>query len=243
MNLYFNGCSHTHGDELPDPSTQAWPAIVAQELGCTFLNDSCSGGTNDRIMYRTIKNIDQFDKFYIAWTYISRFTRYRADNNHEVNFNSHLTHNLYSNTEEFQLYGLLHYKNWYNELYAFKLWLQNIILLQNLFRAKNKPYVMINTDNNMISQWTSDWPNFNNSVESLLCFKSMNDEQLFAEHQEIQQLVNQIDFLHYVGWNNWWLTQLVETHIVSPTGHLLQDGHLATAHYILEKDKLIRNHN
>ena len=58
MTLYFNGCSHTWGDDLADPATQSWPAVLSQQLGCNFVNDSQSGGTNDRIKYRTVKNIE-----------------------------------------------------------------------------------------------------------------------------------------------------------------------------------------
>lgn len=236
MKLYFNGCSHTYGDDLSNPSTDAWPAIISARLGHEFLNDSTSGGTNDRIMYHTIKNIDHFDKFYIAWTYTTRFTRYRNDNNYEVNFNPQLKHSMYDGSLEFQQYGKLHYSVWHNELYSFKLWLQNIILLQNLFKSKNKLYVMVNADNNLIDRWTTDWPLFNNSVQSLLCFDRMNDNQLHNEHLEIQNLLKQIDFSNYIGWNNWWLTQMSETYPVGSTGHLLEDGHLATAQYILEHD-------
>ena len=235
MRLYFNGCSHTFGDDLLDKNL-AWPALVADHSKLNFLNDSVSGGTNDRIMYRTIKHADQFDKFYIAWTYTSRFTRYRADNNHDVNFNSQLKNSLYDTSIEFKDYGKLHYSHWHNELYAFKLWLQNIILLQRFFESIKKPYVMINADNNLIDRWTVGWPLFNNSVKSLLCFDLMNDDQLYAEHIEIQSLIKQINFDRYIGWNTWWLTKMSEQYPVSSSGHLLEEGHKATAQYILKYD-------
>jgi hypothetical protein len=236
MKLYFNGCSHTWGDNLSDPGTQAWPSLIAKNLNCEFTNDSVSGGTNDRIMYRTIKNTHNFDKFYIAWTYTSRFTRYRADNNHDVNFNPHLNYSMYGNSSEFKDYGKLHYAVWHNELYAFKLWLQNIILLQRYFEGANKPYVMINADNNYINRWSVSWPNFNARVQSLLCFDSMNDDQLFAEHNEIQLLVKQIDLEHFLGWNTWWISDLINQYPVGETGHLLDQGHQAIANYILTND-------
>jgi len=235
MRLYFNGCSHTYGDDLIDRNL-AWPALIANHYKCDFLNDSTSGGTNDRIMYRTLKHADQFDKFYIAWTYTSRFTRYRHDNNHDVNFNPQLTHSLYKNSVEFTEYGKLHYSYWHNELYTFKLWLQNIILLQRFFESIKKPYVMINSDNNLIDRWTVGWPLFNNSVKSLVCFDIMDDQQLHNEHVEIQNLLNQINFTSYLGWNTWWLTKLTELYPVGPTKHLLEQGHQASAEYIIKHD-------
>lgn len=236
MKLYFNGCSHTYGDDLVYPATQSWPAVLAQKLNCQFLNDSMSGGTNDRTMYRTIKNINDFDKFYIAWTYTHRFTKYRSDNNHEVNFNQELTHHLYGSDKSFLTYGKIHYATWHNELYVFKQWLQNIILLQSLFEKKRKKYVMLNANNNLIDRWTVPWKDFNNNVKSLLCFEKMNDDQLENEHNEIQMLVSQIDRDRFIGWNSWWLTKVSDQYPCGPTGHLLADGHQAIAEYVLKYD-------
>ena len=237
MKLYFNGCSHTFGDDLINPKTQAWPTLISNNLNCKFLNDSVSGGTNDRIMYQTIKNINNFDKFYIAWTYTSRFTRYKTDNNHEVNFNVHLTHAMYGNNKEFTDYGKLHYRSWHNELFVFKIWLQNIILLQSLFKQKNKSYAMLNADHNNIDRWTTDIHNFNNSVKSLVCFDNMNDNQLLNEHKEIQQLLTQIDFEKFIGWNTWWISKFSQEYATGSTGHLLEEGHNAVANQILKYDR------
>lgn len=236
MKLYFNGCSHTWGDDLDDPKSQAWPALISDRLGCDFLNNSVSGGTNDRIIYQTIKHADQFDKFYIAWANTSRFTRYRADNNFEINFNPHVRNTLYEKNYEFIEYATLHYKYWHNELYSFKLWLQNIILLQRYFDSINKPYVMITASNNQIGQWTSGWPNFKDNVKSMLCFEQIDDNQLFQEHQEIQNLVAQIDLKKYAGWGNWCITDLHSVYATGATNHLLRDGHSAVADYILKHD-------
>jgi hypothetical protein len=235
MKLYFNGCSHTYGDDLTD-FNKAWPGLIAKQIGCNFVNDAVSGGTNDRIVYRTIKNAQNFDKVYIAWTYTSRFTRYRSDNNHEVNFNPQLKNTMYGADPEFSEYGLWHYRVWHNELYSFKLWLQNIILLQRYLESINKPYVMVNSTDNYLNRWNVGWPVFNSSVKSLLCFDLMNDSQLEQEHAEIQTLLSQININHYIGWNDWWLTQACTTYPVGPTGHLLEDGHQYIADYILTND-------
>jgi hypothetical protein len=236
MRLYFNGCSHTWGDDLEDPARQSWPSVLSNWLDCDFVNDGASGGTNDRIMYRTMKHVDHFDKFYIAWTYTSRFTRYRSDNNHDINFNPQLVHELYSTSTEFKDYAHLHYKFWHNELYTFKLWLQNIVLLQRFFESSNKPYVMINSTNNLIDRWTVPWQNFNNSVQSLLCIDLMSDDQLSDEHEEIQKLIEKIDFSKFIGWNTWHITKLCDQYPVGVTGHLLDQGHEQVAEYILKND-------
>ena len=234
MRLYFNGCSHTYGDDLDLPATQAWPAILANKLGYKFLNDAVSGNANDHIIYRTIKNAGQFDKIYIAWTYVERFTRYCAYNNSVVNFNPNLINGLYGNDSDFVNYGKIHYAVWYNNLYSFKLWLQNIIMVQRYLESVKKSYVMVNTSNNLIDRWTGTWTDFNSSVQSLLCFDLMNDDQLYQEHEEIQQLLSQINFDHYIGWNTWWITK--DSFPTGPTRHYLSQGHEHIANYILEYD-------
>ena len=234
MRLYFNGCSHTYGQDLDQPASQSWPAVLAKHIDCDFLNDAVNGNANDHIIYRTLKNADQFDKIYIAWTYIERFTRYRSDNNYTVNFNSNLINRLYGNDANFVNYGKLHYAIWYNDLYSFKLWLQNIIMMQRYLESLKKPYVMVNSSNNNIDRWTTTWENFNSSVQSLLCFDNMNDDQLYQEHEEIQQLLKKINFEHYIGWNNWWITK--DSFPTGPTGHYLSQGHEHIAKYILKHD-------
>jgi hypothetical protein len=95
---------------------------------------------------------------------------------------------------------------------------------------------MINATHNNIDKWTAAWQDFNSSVQSLLCFDLMDDDQLYAEHCEIQQLVEQIDLEHFLGWNTWWITDLNKTYSVGSTGHLLDQGHQAVADYILKYD-------
>jgi hypothetical protein len=236
MKLYFNGCSHASGEELKNPKTTSWPALIANAQGADFENFAMSGGSNDRIKYLTLKHHADFDKFYIAWTYTGRFTRYRNNNHHHVNFNPMMINMHYGNMSEFQLYGKLHYAHWHSELYAFKLWLQDIIFLQRFFESIKKPYVMINATNNLIDRWTTDWKNFPDSVKSLMCCDHMDDHQLFLEHNEIQSLVAQIDFSHYIGWNTWWITKLTTDYAVGPNNHLLEKGNQAVALHLLKYD-------
>lgn len=51
--LVTNGCSFTFGDELEDPKTQAWPALLAKRLGLPIVNLALPGTGNDCILRRT----------------------------------------------------------------------------------------------------------------------------------------------------------------------------------------------
>ena len=161
MKLYFNGCSFTYGDELKNPQQGAWPTLVSSQLKCNFLNDAVPGGTNDRTVYKTILNIDYYDYFFIAWTFYTRFTEYNPIDNFEINFSpqlnldpsSHSSDDLKKNYSKYKDYGQMYYKHWYNNLFEFKKWLQQIILLQSFFRQHNKPFLMLNTCDNNLSSW------------------------------------------------------------------------------------------
>lgn len=234
MTLFFIGCSFTYGDDLKNPANDAWPVLVAGPRN--FTNAAVSGGTNERTVYQVIKNIDQYDKFYIAWTYIERFTRYRNENNFEVNFNPSLTHHLYGKHTDFIDYARLHYTVWHNHLYAFKLWLQQIILLQSFLEKKHKKYLMLNTTHNHIHSWLQPWHLFNDHVKSLLCFDQMDDAQLKTEHLEIQNLVSSINMSRFLEWGTWAITDLCDRYPVGPSRHLLENGHRAIADHIIQHD-------
>lgn len=229
MNLFFTGCSFTYGEDLKNPERDAWPALVARDQ--PFTNTAVRGGANDRMVYQVIKNIDQFDKFYIAWTEINRFTRYNTDNHKEVKF----TTNSRIVTHEYVNYAKLHYTFFSSNLYNFKLWLQQIILLQSYLEKKNKKYVMINMCHNKISDcvFVKSWQP---AAKSFLEIDHLDDHHLAAEYQEIQALAKDINLDKFLGWGTWAMTDLLKEYPVGATQHLLEDGHRAIAQYILQND-------
>lgn len=242
MKLYFNGCSFTHGDELNNPSKDSWPSLVASNLNCNFLNDAVSGGTNDRIVYKTLLAPTDFDCFFIAWTDYSRFTEYNPVDNFEINFNSqfrldtslHHSDDLKKNYSKYKLYGEMYYKHWYNELYEFKKWLQQIILLQCFFKTHDKKYLMLNTMRNKLSKWLAPPDQFISSIKDLLdFFDQIDDQLLMAEYQQIQNLNSLIDKSNFIEWNEWCILDLTSTHPCGPNGHILDSGHLAVAQKVL----------
>jgi hypothetical protein len=224
MRIYACGCSFTYGDELTSPNTHAWPVVLANKLNAKVTNDAVQGGSNARTVYRTIKHSqNNYDLYLIAWTTYGRFTFYKSDNNFETNFNPQLVHNLYGKESFFKDWGSTLYKHWYNELYAFKLWLQQIIQLQNVLLHKN--YLMINTMDNNLSNWLVTKDEFTNSIKHLINFDSMNDEQIFDEYKEIQYYISLIDFSKFYMWNEFYITQLSSIFPVGPRGHMLEQGH------------------
>lgn len=238
MKFYFDGCSHTFGDDLKDKS-QAWPYLLSNFYDAECFNNSMPGGTNDRILYNTLNYINDYDKFYIAWTYITRFTRYRFDNNHDVNFNINFEHKLYSKHPEFRYYAKLHYGYWFNELYELKLWLQKIILLQNTFKQLNKPYKMIFLVDNLEHKYILNKQTFQEQVKLLESFDVTSDD-IFDQHfSDLQNYVNLLDQENLINWTTDYIkiNELKKFYPLGKTNHLLNEGHQAIAEYIITHDK------
>jgi len=233
MRIYANGCSFTYGDELTDPKNDAWPAVLAKKSSSSLVNDSERGGSNQRTLYRTIKNLaNDFDFYIIAWTADTRFTQYKSDNNFETNFNPSLEHSLYGDQWFYKKWGETYYKFWHNKLFAFKLWLQQIIQLQSLL--KHKRYLMINTFSNNLAAWTSEGSAFVENTKSLINFDIMNDVQIIQEYKEIQFYIDTIDKSKFYKWNEFAITDLRRDHKCGPRGHFLESGHLHLSNLIFD---------
>lgn len=244
MNLYFNGCSFTFGDELQDPKNSAWPALVGDSLKCRFFNDAVSGGSNDRIVYKTLLTANDYDYFFIAWTSYSRFTEYNPVDNFEINFTPvlnldaslHYSNDLKESYSKYKNYGEMYYKHWYNELFEFKKWLQQIILLQSFFDQHKKQYLMLNTMDNNLSAWLSPENRFIDSCRHLIdFFDYANDEQLLHEQKQIQELISLVDKSKFIDWNEWCITSLKSNYPCGPGGHILEAGHRAVAEKVLNR--------
>lgn len=223
--IYVNGCSFTYGDELSD-RYMAWPYLLAEKLQTKVFNDATSGGTNYRNVYSTLKNLRyNYDLYIIAWTSTTRYTFYKSDNNYEINFNPQLDNGIYSNELFFNQWGKTLYKHWHNELFALKLWLQQIMQLQAILEKNKKKYFMINTFPNNLFQWLSPKDKFIESVKSLINLHIMHDEQIFAEYQEIQYYVECINKETFYKWNQFTISDLATDFPKGPGGHMLEDGH------------------
>ena len=208
IKLYFNGCSFTYGDGLADPANDSWPSLIAKHYNAKYLNHAVNGGSNDRIVKGVVTNIKNYDKFYIGWSSYSRFVKYNPVDNFEIcftpilnlNVSLHYSDDLKTNYKKYKDFGKMYYKHWYNELYEFKGFLHQVILLQCLFEVNNKDYTMINMLSD-IQPWVSPSDIFIENVKDLICFDDMSDDQIHNERKEINTLIDQIDLSKFVFWD------------------------------------------
>jgi hypothetical protein len=233
MKIFSCGCSFTYGDELANPSDSAWPVLIARQLNATLDNVSMSGNSNSRIHYQTIKNMkNEYDLYLIASSEYSRFTFYKSENNHNVGFNIQLTHDLYGNKSFYRDWGKILYKEWYNDLFAFKLWLQQILQLQQILGNRN--YVMINTFPNNLDRWLTTKDHFIEKVKPLINFNLMPDNAIFDEYNEIQYYMSLIDTSKFYKWNEFSITELRDHFPCGTGGHILEEGHAHLANLIYQ---------
>jgi lysophospholipase L1-like esterase len=241
MKIYVAGDSWVYGDGLKSPNTQAWPAVLGNKLGAEVYNDSCLSGSNEHFVYRAIKHLEKdIDLYIIVWTSVAKFTFYKSDNNFEAHFNPLLVHKFFGEEDYYKIWGRTLFQVWYNRLYAFKLWLQQIIQLQTMFIRYNKNYLMLNTHYNDLDRWLNPWPEFIDSVKKLINFDLMTDEQIRAEYDEIQFYLRQIDTNRFYGWNSFYLHQLKSILIANNHwlgNHPTADGHMYIADMLYDSAK------
>ena len=209
MKIYVTGDSWVYGDELTNPAEDSWPAVLGRQLNAEVYNDSYRTGSNSHFVYRTIKHLqDDFDLYIIVWTNTAKFTFFKSDNNFDVHFNPQLIHELFGREDYYKIWGRTLYQQWHNRLYAFKLWLQQIIQLQTVLKANNKKYLMINGHENNLKKWLTPWPDFIDATKNLLNFDIMDDDQILLEYNEIQFYIKQINTDCFYKWNEFYLRQL-----------------------------------
>ena len=79
--IYFDGDSHTYGEELERPQDQSFATVLSKKLGHDFINLAVSGCSNDEIMRRVYRQLDHYratgtrpDLIVIGWTEVDRET-------------------------------------------------------------------------------------------------------------------------------------------------------------------------
>lgn len=88
--LVVVGCSFAYGDELEDPKTQSWSALLGKKLGVPVVNISSKGAGNDRIQRRLFEYhyLDFENKNYplyiIAYSHATRREEYLVEANDYV---------------------------------------------------------------------------------------------------------------------------------------------------------------
>ena len=210
MKLYTFGDSFTYGEELNDPHTQSWPALVANRLNSQLTNCSLPGCGNQYIVKKVINavaNLDHTNKnlFLITWTSCGRMEfadndgifdiwpgtqrRWRIPVPYRETLMKYIT--AYNNTEH-------QYRNW----------LRQCILLQDFLVNRNIEYrFIIAFDNHVLNQQYWD----NASAYNKL-----------------------LDTKKFIGWPDTSLMEMMGDCSKGARGHPLEEGHVRIANTIFD---------
>ena len=205
--VYTLGCSFTYGEELPDPSIQAWPVLLANALGQSIINRGKPGIGNNYIIKTAIKEIPQLkpDLVIVAWTSCGRMEfsdeystydiwpggnrRFKKPYPHRDTLTKYIT-------------------SYSNELYQYRSWLRSVILLQDFFKLRNINYRFVNTfDNHNLNR------------------KYLDRSSVYAD---------QIDIDKFIGWPDTSLMEMMGDCAKGTRGHPLEEGHRRIANTIFD---------
>lgn len=241
MSIYFNGCSATFGHGLEDPAAEAWPVLVASALEQDFLNDAVQGGTNTRTVSRTVHHLNNFDYFCIQWTYTTRFTLYDPTNQWEVNFHQglSLSNDHYKNQDKFKTFGKYYFTYWNNFYVNYINWLNQIILLQSLFKANNKKYLMLIGPSDVSAPFPYNLTSiprdqFTNVIQEKIDITHLSDEHLSKMQDTIDNLLSMIDKSVFLDRGEYSIRTETATKNFFWDLHCDKESHQGTAQRVLE---------
>jgi len=175
MTLFTTGCSFTYGEELPDPATQCWPALLAKRLDMPLANWSRPGAGNDYLIKKTMQYVPRLKPslVIVSWTGAGRVEF--SDDNGIFNIWPGLAPTYVAYPPHEHRGEVLEYITRHNnDLHEHRRWLRNVVLLQDYLKLRNVNYFFLNNFDNQAR----------NRQFNLRC----------------RDYVNQIDTSRFIGW-------------------------------------------
>jgi hypothetical protein len=140
MQIFFNGCSYTWGDELDNRLKERYSRIVSTHFNAREINIARNGVSNDRISRTTMEWFargNTCDLAVIQWTVISRFESYNG---------SYIPVVVQDNT--FKSF----YADYYDDQIGVNSTFKNAYLLEQFFISKKIKYIFLWHD--CYNRWT-----------------------------------------------------------------------------------------
>lgn len=207
MLLYTLGDSFTYGEELPDPATQSWPALLAKKLGYDLHNRGKPGCGNNYIIKTAIKEVPVLkpDLVIVAWTSCGRMEFADKYDVYDIWPGSDRKHERsLPHRKELEKYITLYN----NESYQYRNWLRSVILLQDFFKLRNINYRFVNTfDNQRLAHW------------------QLKKSKVYADL---------IDTERFLGWPYTGIVEWQGNCPLGPKGHPMELGHCRIADSIYD---------
>jgi hypothetical protein len=135
MRLVVSGDSFTYGQGLSDPKIECYPAFLSKLMDAELINFAQPGAGNAWIANSIVDHVHrEGDIYLIAWSHWSRLDLMTSE--------GVLEHICYGSRVRRELHDLF-FKDFYNESYLYKKYLNTVLLLQAYLRDRD--YLMIDT--------------------------------------------------------------------------------------------------
>lgn len=148
MLLQTFGCSFTYGEELPDPSTQSWPVLLANKLNYNLDNCGSPGVGNDYIIKTAIKRTPKLNPnlVIVSWTSCGRMEFADENDVYDIWPGCNRRFKVFRPHRNTLIKYITSYNN---QLHQYRCWLRNVILLQDFFKLRNIDYRFVSTFDNL----------------------------------------------------------------------------------------------
>jgi UDP-glucose 6-dehydrogenase len=230
--MYVDGASHTYGDELLFPETQAWPILLGNKLNMQTVNNAKKGKSNQHIIFDTINYCtrESPDLVIVAFAPISRKFFVRRENNYPVDISITNSNSIFNDKHEFKEFHNLLFKYWSNHLYDAWMFLQQIVMLQSFLKSQSIPYLLINSDDQKDIKNLLSISKQNTVIKNKLldAFDQMNDTQVLAVEHQLNKLYQLIDHNNFYDFD-WHFKKLIAFDY-----HPTAEQHVELANFILD---------
>ncbi len=209
MKLLTVGDSFTYGLELPDPRTQAWPILLANDIGYELTNISYGGASNDMMYRECMSRIisDDYDIIIVGWTDPGRLEVTLDGRPCSINYSPRMKQ-MFPWIKEY-------YKKNHSDELAYQRTMCMILGLQSLLKQKNKKYVFCSAfgmqelnrrfsvqskhlQHEVDACYYIDWP-LNGIIEWMGdCEKGPNGHPLELGHRRIKEKIH--EHIRHLGW-------------------------------------------
>jgi len=142
--IYCIGDSFTYGDELVNRHESAWPVLIGKKLNRPVTNLGKSATGTHRTVRRSMDCVFKGDAelIIVAWPTYDR-SEFFIDNKIKNIWAGRNYKNMVDDTTK-QIYKITTAEHSYEmDLWMYRAWLRNIILLQTFFQKHNQRYLML----------------------------------------------------------------------------------------------------
>ena len=148
--IVAGGCSFSAGFNIDDPQNKAWPALLSKKFKMPTINLSLQGVSNDYIFNSIIDYFACNPEEKTNSLVILGITSYiRQEFFHAFRRRTlTLIPDQYFKDESASEFIKLFFENHYDDLYYYKKFLRNLIMIQNYFSRQNIQYIMFDAVSN-----------------------------------------------------------------------------------------------